>query len=230
MDNDGFNKLVLQAGLTWREVTMLRAYAKYLRQADFTFSQAYMEETLAENATITKLLARLFEVRFSPAMDDSKRATKTDEIVVKIEAALDNVANPDQDRIIQRYTNLILSTIRTNYYQPGADGNPKPCISFKLNSPAIEDLPLPRPLFEIWVFSPRTEALHLRGGRVARGGIRWSDRRRISVPKFLPDETQQVKNAVIVPAYQRADLWSSVRRLTTLERPCRPRQLNATRR
>jgi glutamate dehydrogenase len=201
MDNDGFNKLVLQAGLTWREVTMLRAYAKYLHQADFTFSQAYMEETLAENATITKLLARLFEVRFSPAMDDSKRAAKTDEIVVKIEAALDNVANPDQDRIIQRYTNLILSTIRTNYYQPGADGNPKPYISFKLNSPAIEDLPLPRPLFEIWVFSPRTEALHLRGGRVARGGIRWSDRREDFRTEILGlMKTQQVKNAVIVPA------------------------------
>ena len=200
MENDGFNILILQAGLTWREVAMLRAYAKYLRQAAFTFSQDYMEETLAENASIAKLLARLFDVRFNPEVDADKRAKTATEITAEIEAALDNVANLDQDRIIRRYLNLIQSTMRTNYYQPDADGNPKSYISFKLDSQSVEDLPLPRPLVEIWVFSPRTEAVHLRGGRVARGGIRWSDRREDFRTEILGlMKAQQVKNAVIVP-------------------------------
>jgi glutamate dehydrogenase len=200
MEDDGFNILVLQAGLTWRQVSMLRAYAKYLRQAAFTFSQTYMEETLAENAPIARLLAQLFEARFDPARDGSKRASEADAVSTEIEAALDNVANLDQDRIIRRYLNLIRATLRTNYYQPDAVGQPKPYISFKLDSQAIEDLPLPRPLVEIWVYSPRAEAVHLRGGRVARGGIRWSDRREDFRTEILGlMKAQQVKNAVIVP-------------------------------
>ena len=200
MENDGFNILILQAGLTWREVAMLRAYAKYLRQAAFTFSQTYMEETLAENAEVVKLLARLFEARFDPTVEDATRAAAAKAITAEIEAALENVVNLDQDRIVRRFLNLILATMRTNYYQPDADGNPKSYISFKLDSQAIEDLPLPRPLVEIWVFSPRTEAVHLRGGRVARGGIRWSDRREDFRTEILGlMKAQQVKNAVIVP-------------------------------
>ncbi|UUX47982.1 NAD-glutamate dehydrogenase [Nisaea acidiphila] len=200
MEDDGFNILVLQAGLTWREVAMLRAYAKYLRQAAFTFSQDYMEETLAENAAIAQLLAQLFDARFDPSVEDSQRIAESERITAEIEAALDNVANLDQDRIIRRYLNLIQSTMRTNYYQPDESGSPKPYISFKLDSQSIDDLPLPRPLVEIWVYSPRAEAVHLRGGRVARGGIRWSDRREDFRTEILGlMKAQQVKNAVIVP-------------------------------
>ncbi|NQW10723.1 MAG: NAD-glutamate dehydrogenase [Alphaproteobacteria bacterium] len=199
MDDDGFNGLVLGAGLTWREVTVLRAYAKYLRQAAFTFSQDYMEETLQTYAGIARLLVDLFTARFDPELT-SGREEKCATLTSKIEAALDAVVNLDQDRILRRFLNLIQSTLRTNFYQPAADGRPKSYTSFKLDSQAIEELPLPRPLVEIWVYSPRVEAVHLRGGKVARGGIRWSDRREDFRTEILGlMKAQQVKNAVIVP-------------------------------
>ena len=199
MENDGFNGLVLSAGLTWRQVTVIRAYAKYLRQAAFTFSQDYMEETLLAHAPIARLLVKLFDARFDPAgtKDREKAAAGIER---EIEAALDQVANLDQDRILRRFLNLINCTLRTNFFQPAAEGGPKSYVSFKLDSQAIEGLPLPRPHVEIWVYSPRVEAVHLRGGKVARGGIRWSDRREDFRTEILGlMKAQQVKNAVIVP-------------------------------
>ena len=198
-ENDGFNRLVLGAGLGWREVVILRAYAKYLRQTGFTFSQAYIEDALADHPAITKLLVRLFVTRFDPA-DRKDAELRANGIAVEIEHALDAVTNLDQDRILRRFVNLIRSTQRTNFFQMNAGGQPKAYVSFKLDSQKVEDLPLPRPLVEIWVYSPRVEAVHLRGGRVARGGIRWSDRRedfRTEVLGLM--KAQMVKNAVIVP-------------------------------
>ncbi len=199
MENDGFNGLVLSAGLTWRQVSVVRAYAKYLRQAAFTFSQDYMEETLLAHAPIARLLVHLFDARFDPAREDG-RSKVTAEIEAKIEASLDSVANLDQDRILRRFLNLINCTLRTNFFQAAEDGAAKSYISFKLDSQAIEGLPLPRPHVEIWVYAPRVEAVHLRGGKVARGGIRWSDRREDFRTEILGlMKAQQVKNAVIVP-------------------------------
>ncbi len=194
MEDDGFNKLVLRVHLTWREVSVLRAYAKYLRQVGIAFSQIYMEEALARNARLARRLVRLFRARFHPDKQDSatERARINEQEILR---GLDSVANLDEDRILRRFMNLIQATLRTNYYQPG-----KPYLSFKLDSRAIEDLPLPRPLVEIWVYSPRVEAVHLRGGKVARGGIRWSDRREDFRTEILSlMKAQMVKNAVIVP-------------------------------
>jgi glutamate dehydrogenase len=198
MEDDGFNKLVLRASLSWRKVVVLRAYCKFLRQTGITFSQAYMEETLANNPKIARALIALFRTRFTADVTD--RDARARGILVKIEHALDAVANLDEDRILRRFLNLILSTLRTNFYQTGPDGAPKPYLSFKLNSRELDELPLPRPWVEIFVYSPRVEAVHLRGGKVARGGIRWSDRRedfRTEVLSLM--KAQMVKNAVIVP-------------------------------
>ncbi|MGE0119374.1 MAG: NAD-glutamate dehydrogenase [Dongiaceae bacterium] len=198
MEDDGFNRLVMAAGLDWREVTILRAYCKYLRQAAIPFSQAYMEATLAGNPHIAVALVRLFRTLFDPAGNDIGKQAEA--IVAEIERALDNVANLDEDRILRRFLNVIRSTLRTNFFKGAVAGQHRPYLSFKLDSRAVDELPLPRPLFEISVYSPRVEAVHLRGGRVARGGIRWSDRRedfRTEVLGLM--KTQMVKNAVIVP-------------------------------
>ena len=194
MDDDGFNKLVLRARLDWRKVSVLRAYAKYLRQAGIAFSQIYMEEALARNAGIARKIFQLFRALFDPAAqaNAAEMAKTIEQVIMK---ALDKVTNLDEDRILRRFLNLVLATQRTNFFQKA-----KGYLSFKLDSHAIEELPLPRPLVEIWVYSPRVEAVHLRGGRVARGGIRWSDRRedfRTEVLGLM--KAQMVKNAVIVP-------------------------------
>ncbi|MDZ5646927.1 NAD-glutamate dehydrogenase [Nitrospirillum sp. BR 11828] len=201
---DGFNKLVLGAGLAWRDVTMVRAYAKYLRQARFDFSQSYIEDTLAAHVGITKLLVRLFHLAHDPALLAKLGREEVDSqrmgLVVEIDHALDQVTNLDEDRILRRMLNLIRATLRTNFFQKGADGQPKSYLSFKLDSRSIDDLPLPRPMVEIWVYSPRVEAVHLRGGKVARGGIRWSDRKEDFRTEILGlIKAQMVKNAVIVP-------------------------------
>ena len=194
MEDDGFNRLVLLAHLDWREISVLRAYAKYLRQAGIAFSQIYMEEALAHNARLARRLVRLFRALFNPAKQATaaERARINEQEILK---GLDAVTNLDEDRILRRFLNLIQSTLRTNFFQRGKD-----YISFKLDSHALEELPLPRPLVEIWIYSPRVEAVHLRGGKVARGGIRWSDRRedfRTEVLSLM--KAQMVKNAVIVP-------------------------------
>ncbi len=198
-EDDGFNSLVLSTGLSWRDISMLRAYAKYLRQAGAAFSQTYMEQALARNPAITVQLVRLFRARFNPARRN-EAGHRTLKARAAIEGGLENVASLDEDRILRRFLNLIDCTLRTNFFQRGEDARPKPYVSFKLDSRHVDDLPLPRPMVEIWVYSPRTEAVHLRGGKVARGGIRWSDRRedfRAEVLGLM--KAQMVKNAVIVP-------------------------------
>jgi glutamate dehydrogenase len=199
MDNDGFNQLVLKAGLDAREVKVLRAYCKYLRQARIPFSQDYMEDTLAGNPRIARLLVQLFMARFDP--DGGAAAdTAAEKITAEIRELLDEVSNLDEDRIIRRFLNVIKSTLRTNFFQQGPDGEPLDRLSFKLNSQTVHELPLPRPFREIFVYSSRVEGVHLRFGMVARGGLRWSDRREDFRTEILGlVKAQQVKNAVIVP-------------------------------
>lgn len=198
-EDDGFNHLVLEAQLSWRETTVLRAYTKYLRQTGFTFSQDYVELALINNPEISKNLMMLFHLRFSPEFTHETRPDTTD-LVKLIEQSLDDVASLDEDRILRRLLEVLLATLRTNYFQRTSDGLYKPYISFKFDPSVISDLPLPKPMYEIFVYSPRVEGVHLRGGKVARGGIRWSDRRedfRTEVLGLM--KAQQVKNSVIVP-------------------------------
>lgn len=199
-ENDGFNQLVLAAGLNWRQVSVLRTYAKYFKQIGFTFSQEYIETALNNNAAIARRLVNLFEIRFNPlAHPDRENALK--DYVEAILLALDDVANLDEDKIIRQYVQVIMATLRTNYYQVDAQGNFKKYLSLKLNSHIIPGVPKPYPLFEIFVYSPRFEGVHLRGGKVARGGLRWSDRREDFRTEILGlMKAQQVKNAVIVPS------------------------------
>ena len=199
IENDGFNGLVIRAGLKPRQIVVLRAYCKYLRQAAIPFSQAYMEETLANNPAITRLITDLFGCLFDPE-DGNRRGARAARLRTRIENALEAVVNLDEDRILRRYLNIVQSTLRTNFYQSAAGGGPKPYVSFKLDSSAIDDLPLPRPMVEIFVHSPRVEGVHLRGGKIARGGIRWSDRREDFRTEILGlMKAQMTKNAVIVP-------------------------------
>lgn len=198
-ENDGFNKLIIESNLMWQETAMLRAYTKYLRQTGFTFSQNYIEEALINNAEITRLLVQLFILRFDPLIQQHKHP-ETKELVASIEQALENVASLDEDKILRRLLEVILATLRTNYFQTRAQGLSKAYISFKFDPEQISDLPLPRPKYEIFVYSPKVEGIHLRAGKVARGGIRWSDRRedfRTEVLGLM--KAQQVKNTVIVP-------------------------------
>lgn len=199
-ENDGFNRLVLGASLTWSEVVILRAYAKYLRQIGFTFSQVYIQDTLSKYPHIAKQLMYLFTVRLDPSLVGD-RAAKMVECTEQLLAALDEVTNLDEDKILRRYVELINATIRTNYFQHHEDGTVKNYVSFKFNPDLIPDLPLPRPMFEVWVYARRVEGIHLRSSKVARGGLRWSDRQedfRTEVLGLM--KAQKVKNAVIVPS------------------------------
>lgn len=199
-ENDGFNQLVLAAGLNWREVAVLRTYAKYFKQIGFTFSQDYMEMALNNNVAIAKKIVRLFAIRFNPH-DSENREERYAATVAEILSDLDNVANLDEDKIIRQYVQAITSTLRTNYYQLSSNGKPKSYISIKLNSKTIPGVPKPQPMFEIFVYSPRFEGVHLRCGKVARGGLRWSDRREDFRTEILGlMKAQQVKNSVIVPS------------------------------
>jgi len=197
---DGFNGLVLGAGLTWRQATVLRAYAKYMRQGNSPFAQDYIEDALRGNVDITKLLVALFEARFDPSRSGGADESGEEGLETRIMSALDDVASLDHDRILRSYLTHIRATLRTNYFQRGESGGPHPYMSFKLEPSAIPDLPQPRPKFEIFVYSPRVEGVHLRFGSVARGGLRWSDRRddfRTEVLGLV--KAQMVKNTVIVP-------------------------------
>jgi glutamate dehydrogenase len=197
LENDGLNKLVLRAGLAWREIAVLRTYAKYLRQAGLPFSQEYMERALVTYPTIARGMVDLFRARFDPAVGAAAapaRREKMEAIDATLAAGLDSVTTLDEDRILRRFLNAVRCTLRTNYWQD------KEWISLKIDSRAIDELPAPRPLVEIFVYSPRMEGIHLRGGRVARGGIRWSDRREDFRTEILAlMKAQMVKNAVIVP-------------------------------
>ncbi|ODR87431.1 NAD-glutamate dehydrogenase [Shewanella xiamenensis] len=196
LEDDGFNRIILASGLTGREVSVLRAYAKYMRQIDATFSQAYIEETFGRYPQIADLLVKMFIRKFNP-----KLKTRTlGKFMEQINLRLDEVSSLDDDRIIRRYLDLINATLRTNFYQSDAKGEPKSYISFKFMPSVIPEMPRPLPKFEIFVYSPRVEGVHLRGGKVARGGLRWSDRREDFRTEVLGlVKAQQVKNTVIVP-------------------------------
>ncbi|WP_049571636.1 NAD-glutamate dehydrogenase [Streptomyces sp. SBT349] len=198
-ENDGFNALVLTAGLTWREAMVLRAYAKYLWQAGARFTQERMEATLRQNAHTTRLLVNLFEARLSPLRQGAGREL-TDGLLEELDGALEHVANLDEDRILRAFLTVIKATLRTNYFQHDRNGVPHAYLSMKLEPKSIPELPEPRPAFEIWVYSPRVEGVHLRFGKVARGGLRWSDRREDFRTEILGlVKAQEVKNTVIVP-------------------------------
>jgi glutamate dehydrogenase len=199
VENDGLNRLVLAAGLTARQTTVLRLYSKVLRQAGSTFSQDYVEEVLARYAPIARRLVDLFEHRFDPARVASPSLAALGEVQA-IDHALDAVDSLDEDRILRSFLTLVLKSVRTNYYQTLPGGMPKPALAVKFASSQIDLLPLPRPLYEIYVYSPRVEGVHMRAGKVARGGIRWSDRKEDFRTEILGlMKAQTVKNAVIVP-------------------------------
>jgi glutamate dehydrogenase len=199
VENDGFNRLVLAAGLSARQVIVLRLYAKVLRQAGTAFSQAYLEDALSGHPEIARRLVRLFETRF----DLARAADSSLAVIAEIQAidhTLDQVTSLDEDRILRNYLTLVLKTLRTNYYQTLPSGEAKPYLAVKLASSEIDLMPLPRPLFEIYVYSPRVEGVHMRAGKVARGGIRWSDRKEDFRTEILGlMKAQTVKNVVIVP-------------------------------
>src|SRR3569623_704569 len=198
IENDGFNRLVLAAELHWRSVVMLRALCKYLLQTKMRFSQSYIELSLANNPAAVKRLVELFEARFDPRAQDS--AARVAELAASLEKIFVSVTNLDEDRILRQFLALMQAMLRTNYYQHDVHRQPKPYLSFKFDSAKFPILPLPRPMYEIFVYSPRMEGVHLRGGPVARGGIRWSDRRedfRTEVLGLM--KAQMVKNAVLVP-------------------------------
>jgi glutamate dehydrogenase len=199
LENDGLNRLVLRAGLRGREVMVVRSYAKYLRQVGATFALDYTVATLSNNPGLARLLFELFHVRLDPdhAVD---RELDAKHIVHDFEGGLDAVTSLNEDRVLRTLLRVVEATVRTNYFQGGPDGAAKPWLAIKLASGQIPDLPLPRPAFEIFVYSPRVEGVHLRGGSVARGGLRWSDRPedfRTEVLGLM--KAQTVKNAVIVP-------------------------------
>jgi NAD-specific glutamate dehydrogenase len=195
IENDSFNRLVLRAGLNWWQCMLFRAYAKYMRLIELPFSKAYIANTLVKHPDIVQNLARLFDNRFNPDKSDPSF-----ELIEAIKAQLDAIEYADEDRILRLYLELMLATVRTNAFQKEGTGQPKDYISFKIASKQVEALPKPRPLYEIFVYSPIMEAIHLRGGKIARGGIRWSDRQEDFRTEVLGlVKAQMVKNTVIVP-------------------------------
>jgi glutamate dehydrogenase len=198
-ENDGFNRLILGGALTSRDVEIIRAYCKYALQVGSPFSQAYIEATLVAHPQVATDLARLFEARFDPAGTD-ERAERVESLTASILRGIEQVASLDEDRILRRYLRMIEATLRTNAFQTTPEGAAKPYLSIKLDPAKVPGMPLPRPAYEIFVYSPRVEGVHLRGGKVARGGIRWSDRREDFRTEILGlMKAQMVKNAVIVP-------------------------------
>jgi glutamate dehydrogenase len=196
IENDRFNRLVLRAGLRGRDVTVLRAYVKYLRQIGTTFSRDFMVATLVGNPDIAGRLAELFAIRFDPDFDRHEdRGLAAKQAVAEIERRIDLVESLNEDRVLRSLLRLVTATVRTNFFQDGAAS-----IALKLDPRSIPDMPRPRPMFEIFVYSPRVEGVHLRGGPVARGGLRWSDRPEDFRTEILGlVKAQTVKNAVIVP-------------------------------
>ena len=195
VESDRFNALVVRAGLDWRQLTVLRAYAKYLRQAGSTFTPEYLADVLVSNVGIAGLLVDLFEARFDPDRPDEDRAERSEELVGKIEGELEAVSSLDHDRIVRSFLAVIQATLRTNHYQG------HPYLVLKLDPRRIPDLPEPLPKIEMYVYSPRVEGVHLRFGSVARGGLRWSDRFEDFRTEVLGlVKAQMVKNSIIVPS------------------------------
>lgn len=196
-EDDRFNALVVSAGLTWREAAILRAYSHYLKQIGTSFGQGYIQTVLAANTAIVRALVDLVRVRLDPAFTGDRAAAES-ECVDRIQSQLDGVASLDHDRILRSFLVVIRATLRTNAFLPVLRA--RQALSFKLDARSIPDLPLPRPKYEVWVCSPRVEGVHLRFGDVARGGLRWSDRREDFRTEILGlVKAQEVKNAVIVP-------------------------------
>lgn len=198
-ENDGLNQLVLLANLTWHEVRILRTYNGFMRQARFPFSRAYIEQVLAAYPQIARELVALFKDMHDPGLK-APAAARGKKSGAKIQEMLQAVQKLDHDRILRGFKMLIEKTLRTSYFQTDENGQAKSFLAIKLDSKNIADLPLPRPHVEIFVYSTRVEAVHLRGGEIARGGIRWSDRHddfRTEVLGLM--KSQMVKNAVIVP-------------------------------
>ncbi|QOR38289.1 NAD-glutamate dehydrogenase [Billgrantia diversa] len=197
-ENDAFNRLVIAANLDWREVAMLRGYARYLKQIRFGMSQDYIATTLTSYPEITHELVALFKLRFDPEQRPGEN--EVTDCIERINRHLDGVASLNDDQLLRRFMELIRATLRTNYYQQTVDGRFKDYIAYKLDPKRVTGMPKPRPVFEIFVCSPRVEGVHLRGGKVARGGLRWSDRQEDFRTEVLGlVKAQQVKNAVIVP-------------------------------
>lgn len=195
VEDDGFNRLVLGVGLAVADVAVLRAYGRYLRQVGLAYTRVFVERTLEEHPTVARLLFELFAARFDPDGDGDVA-----DIEIRIAETIESIESLDQDRLLRRFHNLITATVRTTWGQREADGSRRPYLAFKLDPTAIDELPKPTPRHEIFVYSPRFEGVHLRGGPVARGGLRWSDRTedyRTEVLGLL--KAQMVKNAVIAP-------------------------------
>ena len=196
---DRFNELVLRAHLTWQQVVILRTYAKYLRQAGFPYSQTHIEGVLNGNPGTARSLVELFEAMFDPSADPERKAAQA--AAASVAADIDALTSLDTDRVLRGFASMIQATLRTNYFVSREDSaRAQNVLSIKLNSQLIDELPLPRPMFEIFVYSPRVEGVHLRFGFVARGGLRWSDRKEDFRTEILGlVKAQAVKNAVIVP-------------------------------
>ena len=199
-ENDGLNRLVVSAGLDWRQTALLRCYAKHILQLGVPFSQSYMEDVLVAHAGLAALLVRQFEVQFDPDLAKSRRSRELKDILAGVKRGIVKARNVDEDRILTAFAGGIDATLRSNYFQRAAGGTPKPYISIKLDPSRLPEIPLPKPRFEVFVYSPEVEGVHLRGGDIARGGLRWSDRRedfRTDVLGLM--KAQVVKNTVIVP-------------------------------
>ena len=197
MENDGLNRLILSANLNWHEITILRTYVRYMKQIRFPFSRPYTEKALTEHPKISRMIIDMFKAYHNPQSASEKRA---DDLAKSIEKELESVESLDQDRILRAITRIVEATLRTNYFQRQEDGSAKSYLSMKLDSSKVPELPQPRPYREIFVYSPKVEAIHLRGDKIARGGLRWSDRHedfRTEVLGLM--KAQMVKNAVIVP-------------------------------
>jgi len=199
VENDDFNRLVLMARLPAAEIVVVRAYAKYLRQIGFPLSQAFIESTLAAHPSVAHGLIELFKTRFDPELSSGAGA-RSAELVRAIEEALAQVENLSEDRVLRQYLALVMATTRTNFWRRDVAGRPRSFVSFKFDPAKVPGLPEPKPMFEIFVYSPRFEGVHLRGGKVARGGLRWSDRPEDFRTEVLGlVKAQMVKNTVIVP-------------------------------
>lgn len=200
LEDDGFNALILNAGLTGRQAAFVRALCKYLLQTAWPYSQSYIESILVSHADLTAKLVQLFEASFDPHRAPQARDSEVEKLSGELYSALDAISSLDVDRVLRAYLSVISACLRTNFFQRTEQGKPKPYISFKLDPRQIDELPRPRPMFETFVYSPQVEGIHLRGGKVARGGLRWSDRRQDFRTEVLGlVKAQMVKNAVIVP-------------------------------
>ncbi len=200
-EEDGFNELVLTAAMSWDEIVILRAYGKYLRQLGLGYTPDYIADCVVDHAGIAAKLVTLFRTLFDPSYKTDTGEDTAKAIIADITADLETIKSLDQDRIMRAYLNVIQATLRTNFYQPAVlDPTREIALAFKIKSSEVDEAPKPRPFKEMWVYSPRVEGVHLRGGPVARGGLRWSDRREDFRTEVLGlVKAQQVKNAVIVP-------------------------------